>query len=232
MHLPHRGDYIDIHVHGNTPATGIFILESLMAHEEKLPAGVSGVAYTFGIHPWFLNEDNYKRLVTSVRNSANHSDIIAIGEAGFDRLRGPAIELQRKAFEEQVTISEETLKPVIIHCVRAWDELLSVQKKLKPKMPWLVHGFRGNFELAGQLLSKGMYLSFWFDFILRSESRDLLRRLPVDKIFLETDGAEVDIRKIYDKVANDLNLGVDKLKAIILNNFMVFFNFHSLLTTV
>jgi TatD DNase family protein len=219
MHLPHPGDYIDIHVHGGTPATGIFILESLMAHEEKLPAGASGVAYTFGIHPWFLNEDNYKRLVASVRNLANHSDIIAIGEAGFDRLRGPAIELQREAFEEQVAISEETRKPVIIHCVRAWDELLSFQKKLKPKMPWLVHGFRGNFELAGQLLSKGMYLSFWFDFILRSESRDLLRRLPVDKIFLETDGAEVDIRKIYEKVAFDLDISVDELKSIILKNY-------------
>jgi TatD DNase family protein len=219
MHLPHPGDYIDIHVHGGTPATGIFILESLMAHEEKLPAGASGVAYTFGIHPWFLNEDNYKRLIASVRNLANHSDIIAIGEAGFDRLRGPAIELQREAFEEQVAISEETRKPVIIHCVRAWDELLSFQKKLKPKMPWLVHGFRGNFELAGQLLSKGMYLSFWFDFILRSESRDLLRRLPVDKIFLETDGAEVDIRKIYEKVAFDLDISVDELKSIILKNY-------------
>ena len=61
-------------------------------------------------------------------------------------------------------------------------------------MPWLVHGFRGNMELASQLLSKGMYLSFWFDFVLRTESADLLRHLPVNRLFLETDGADVDIR--------------------------------------
>jgi TatD DNase family protein len=219
MYLPLPGDYIDIHVHGGSPASGIFILESLMAHEEKFPADVSGVAYTYGIHPWFLNEDNHKQLIISVENSINHPDIIAIGEAGFDRLRGPSIELQRKAFEEQIAISEETGKPVVVHCVRAWDELLSVQKKLKPKMPWLVHGFRGNVELAAQLLSKGMYLSFWFDFVLRPESCYLLRQLPINRIFLETDGADVDIRIIYDKVASDLNMSVDELKSIILKNF-------------
>jgi TatD DNase family protein len=223
MYLPQPGDYIDIHVHGGTPVSGIFILESLMAHEEKLPADVSGVAYTYGIHPWFLNEDNHKQLIISVENSINHPDVIAVGEAGFDRLRGPSIELQRTTFEEQVAISEATGKPVIIHCVRAWDELLSVKKKLKPKMPWLVHGFRGNVELAAQLLSKGVYLSFWFDFVLRSESRDLLRRLPADRIFLETDGAEVDIRTVYNKVASDLKISVDKLKSIVLSNFDNFF---------
>ena len=95
---------------------------------------------------------------------SGHPESIAIGEAGFDKLRGPSPELQRKVFEEQVAISEELKKPVVIHCVRAWDELLAVHKKLKPKMPWLIHGFRGNTELAAQLLSKGMYLSFWFDF--------------------------------------------------------------------
>ncbi len=91
-------------------------------------------------------------------------------------------------------------------------------------MPWLVHGFRGNVELATQLLSKGMYLSFWFDFILRPESSGLLKKLPLNKIFLETDGADVDIRDIYSKVANDLDLSVDELKSIILNNFNDFFN--------
>jgi TatD DNase family protein len=219
MHLPQSGDYIDIHVHGGKSASGIFILESLMAHEIKLPLDLPGIAYTYGIHPWFLDEGNYKELINSVEKTVSQPDILAIGEAGFDRLRGPSIELQRKVFEKQIAISEETEKPVVIHCVRAWDELLSVQKRLKPKMPWLVHGFRGNVELALQLLSKGMYLSFWFDFVLRPESGKLLKQLPTDRIFLETDGADVDIRTIYNKVAKDLDLTVDTLKLLILKNF-------------
>ena len=219
MYLPQPGDYIDIHVHGGLPASGIFILESLMAHEGKLPVDVSGIAYTYGIHPWFLNEENHKQLINSVENTVIQPEIIAIGEAGFDRLRGPSPELQSRVFEEQIIISEKISKPVVIHCVRAWDELLAVYKKIRPKMPWLIHGFRGNVELASQLLTKGFYLSFWFDFILRPESKELLKQLPADRIFLETDGADVDIKSIYNKVATDLDLSVDELKSIILKNF-------------
>jgi TatD DNase family protein len=219
MYFPLEGDYIDIHVHDGTPASGNFILETLMAHEGKVPSDIPGIAYTYGIHPWFLNENNYKNLILSVERFVSHPGVIAIGEAGFDRLKGPSAEIQRIVFEEQILISEKFKKPVVIHCVRAWEELLAAHKKLKPKMQWLIHGFRGNAELADQLLSKGMFLSFWFEFVLRPESGDLLRQLPSDRIFLETDGAEIDIRSIYDKVAVDLDISVDGLKSIILKNF-------------
>jgi len=137
------------------------------------------------------------------------------------------MELQRRTFEEQVTIAEEYKMPVVIHCVRAWDELLSEHKKLRPKMNWLVHGFRGNKELASQLISKGMYLSFWFDFVMRPESADLLKSLPADRIFLETDGADIDIRDIYNKVSSDLGITTDKLKTIILSNYNFFFKLNT-----
>jgi TatD DNase family protein len=223
MYFPLPGDYIDIHVHSGSPAPGIFLLESLMAHEEKLPLELPGVAYTYGIHPWFLQEDNHTQLISTVEKFVIRPEIIAVGEAGFDRLRGPSIELQRIVFDEQIRLSEAIRKPVVIHCVRAWDELLAVKKRLKPKMPWLIHGFRGNVELALQLLSKGMYLSIWFDFVLRPESGHLLKNLPVNRLFLETDGADADIRMIYEKVARDLNIEVNELKTIILNNFSEFF---------
>jgi TatD DNase family protein len=87
----------------------------------------------------------------------------------------------------------------------------------------MIHGFRGNVKLATQLLSKGMYLSFWFDFVIRPESAKLLRSLPKERIFLETDGADIDIRTIYKKVASDLDLSIDELKSIILTNFKEFF---------
>jgi TatD DNase family protein len=84
-----------------------------MAHEGKLPVDVSGIAYTYGIHPWFLNEENHKQLINSVENTVIQPEIIAIGEAGFDRLRGPSPELQSRAFEEQIIISEKISKPVL-----------------------------------------------------------------------------------------------------------------------
>jgi len=223
MHLPEEGDYIDIHNHGGIPARGIFILETLMAHENRTPLDNPGMAYTYGIHPWFLSQDNYSEQIELVGRNAENPAVLAIGEAGFDKLRGADPDLQRSAFEKQVEISEKVKKPVIIHCVRAWDELLSVHKSMKPKMPWLIHGFRGNVKQADQLLAKGMYLSFWFNFILRPESSKIIRAVPGNRIFLETDGSDAGIIDIYKKVSIDREIEVEELKSLIFSNFNSFF---------
>ena len=217
--LPRPGDYIDIHTHEVKSAPGTFVVNNLMAHEQHGPEDISGTAFTAGIHPWYLTQQNHDQLLRFVLKLAGHESLIAIGEAGFDKLRGPSVELQRKTFEEQVIIANDYRKPVVIHCVKAWDELISAHRKMKPLTPWLIHGFRGKKELALQLISHGMFLSFWFDFVISEESTGLIRSLPKERIFLETDGAEVDIRDIYNKVALDLDIPVEELKAIILSNF-------------
>jgi len=224
MNLPQREDYIDIHTHEAAPVSGIFSVDVLMAHEERVPVNLKGILYTCGIHPWHLNENNHDILLALVRKRCSDPQIIAIGEAGFDKIKGPSMDLQRRTFEEQVEISEETGKPLVVHCVRAWDELLGEHKKLRPEMPWMVHGFRGKADLAKQLISKGMYISFWFNFIIKPESSELVRSLPVERIFLETDGADVDIRDIYNKVSNDLNFSVSQLQVRLYSNFYKFFN--------
>jgi TatD DNase family protein len=223
MNHPLPGDYIDIHTHGSGIIPGIYAVENLMAHEQRIPGDNPDLPSTYGIHPWHLDNRTLEHLIANVQSVASSPNLIAIGEAGFDKLRGPEIATQAKAFESQVIISEEFRKPLYIHCVRAWDELLPAHKRFRPKMPWLIHGFRGNPELAIQLISKGMYLSFWFDFIIRPEASKLVRSLPVERIFLETDGADVDIRMIYNKVAGDLDMSVDELKSAILSNLSEFF---------
>ncbi len=224
MKHPLPGDYIDIHTHGSVDVPGIFVLENLMAHEVRIPSDLNSLACTYGIHPWHLTADTLAILIERVESVGCSNNLVAFGEAGFDKLRGPGIEIQEKAFEAQVLISEELNKPLFIHCVRAWDELLHAHKRLRPGMPWLIHGFRGSPELALQLLSKGMYLSFWFDFVIRPESAKLLRSLPEERIFLETDGADIDIRSIYKKVAADLGKEEDELVTAILKNYYNFFN--------
>jgi TatD DNase family protein len=223
MNTPEPGDYIDIHNHGAKPCAGQFQVECLMTHEKRVPGNEPGLTYTIGIHPWFLTVENFDQQLNIVRENADHQNIIAIGEAGFDRLKGTDGVIQNKAFEEQVRIAERAGKPVIIHCVKAWDELLGEHKKLRPSTKWLVHGFRGKKELAMQLISRGIYLSFWFDFVIRPESTTLMQSLPKDMIFLETDGSDTNIEKIYEKVASDLSLAADDLKRIIFSNFKTVF---------
>lgn len=224
MNLPLKGDFLDIHNHGSSPSPGIFSVENLMAHEQYEPGSTEGMTYTCGIHPWHLNENSLGNQLEKVALYARHENVAAIGEAGFDKLRGPGKDIQAKAFEEQIKIAEENSKPVYIHCVKSWDDLLAAHRKMKPATPWLIHGFRGKKELASQLISRGMYISFWFEFIIRPGSGDLLRYLPSDRIFLETDGSGVEIITIYEKVSKDLGLEIDQLKDQIYFNFIKFFN--------
>ncbi len=223
MNLPGKDDFIDIHTHGGTPSPGIFLVDNLMAHENIIPQNTPGMTFTAGIHPWYLNEGNRNELLDYIRFISGDPNLAAIGEAGFDKLRGPSIDVQRITFEEQAIIAKELRKPLVIHCVRAWDELLAVHKRINPEIPWMIHGFRGKKELASRLLYSGMYLSFWFDFIVRPESSGLVKVLPKERIFLETDGADVDLRDIYKKVSADLSISIDDLKKIISDNFKALF---------
>ena len=219
MNSPRPGDYIDIHTHNSRHVPGVFAVENIMAHENRDPESISTPVFTAGIHPWHLDETNSEALLAYIRRIASGPNLIAFGEAGFDKLRGPSHEIQLAVFSEQVRIAGEFGKPLVIHCVKAWNELQQAHRDLKPETPWLVHGFRGKKDLALQLVKRGMYISFWFDFVIRPESSVLLKSLPPDRIFLETDGADADIRDIYAKVSADIGFSVDKLKEHILANY-------------
>ncbi len=219
MNSPRQDDYIDIHTHDSRPEAGIFAVENVMAHENRDPATINAPVFTAGIHPWHLDENNSETLLAYIRGIASSPNLIAFGEAGFDKLRGPSHEIQLAVFSEQVKIAEEFGKPLVIHCVKAWNELQEAHRDLKPETPWLVHGFRGKKDLALQLVKRDMYISFWFDFVIRPESSGLLKSLPPERMFLETDGADADIRDIYAKVSADLGLSVGMLKEQISANY-------------
>jgi len=220
MIIPGPDDYIDIHNHGVTFTPGIFAVDNIMAHEDRVPDLNSGVAYSSGIHPWFLTEANYSKLLEKVELNAGLQSVIALGEAGFDKLRGPSVILQKKAFEAQVSIANKVGKPLFIHCVKAWEQLLSEHKRSKSETTWIIHGFQGRKELGEQLISKGMYLSLWADFVLNRDSSEVIKSIPVDRLFLETDAFPINIREIYEKVSTILQVSATSLKQIIYSNYL------------
>ncbi len=151
---------------------------------------------------------------------ASHPQVLAIGESGFDRLRGGDIESQFKAFKCHIKKSEEFGKPLIVHMVRSSDLLLKTRKDLTVHEPWIIHGFRGKPQEALQLLRAGMFLSFGEYYNVEA-----LRATPTDRLFLETDESTCGIETIYNKVACDLQLGVEVLREVVKKNVdAVFFN--------
>lgn len=225
---PGDDDYINIHDHGAKPQKGVFTVENIMVHEDNYPEEKEGMAYSCGAHPWYLEEKDFESLIAKVRDYASLPVVIALGEAGFDRLRGAGNSLQVKAFRAHVEISEEMGKPLFIHCVKAWDEILRCHKEMKPEIPWIIHGFRGKPALAAQLLEKGFYLSPWVEWATGPHSLKTLRSVPLNRLFLETDGFDMSIGEVYRVVAEHLGLEVKALQQDLLDNFhSLFKNLHT-----
>ena len=178
--------------------------------------------YSVGIHPWELvdadSEDFEKRFRMFAKLSISKMTV-AIGEVGLDKLAKAPIEEQIGLFQLMVEASEASEKPLIIHCVKAMDELLKVRKEMAPKQHWIWHGFRGKPEQAQQLLNQGFYISFGQHY-----HEEALAMVPDDRLFLETDDAEVDIECILEKAAEVRGVESDILRQTLRENIQkVFF---------
>lgn len=176
---------------------------------------------SIGIHPWHINQDRLKEDIDLLRIKSLASSVLAVGECGIDRCCNVPFELQLKAFRAQVEIAETLGKPLIIHCVRAYPELVSEKKAFRSKCPWIVHGFRGNSETALQLIKHGFYLSFGEAVVKDSRLWKILAAVPEDRYFLETDESSMGIREIYGKAASIRNTDVDAIILRQLENALV-----------
>ena len=184
-------------------------------HTHKVPAEKEVVAIvegreTWGIHPWQADEEF---VVPDL------SGKLAIGECGLDGLRGPSMERQEEVFIQQIKLSEEAEKPLIIHCVKALDRLLQLHKDLKPKQMWMLHGFRGKPQQLRSLLDAGFFVSFGFAF-----NEESLRICPIDRLLLETDADEErSIEELYNNVANLRGINSTNLLEAMTKNYLSLF---------
>lgn len=160
--------------------------------------------FSCGIHPW--HSENPQSQINFLKEIATDNRIVAIGEAGFDKIRGSHLDIQAEVFVQQIELSEKLHKPLIIHCVKAWDELLNMKKKYKPQQPWIIHGYRGKQDQTKQLLMHGFYFSIGERFNI-----DSLRTIPLNRLFCETDDSDISIESIYTNIANILNIDMEFL---------------------
>ncbi|RZJ81860.1 MAG: hydrolase TatD, partial [Flavobacterium sp.] len=131
---------------------------------------------------------------------------------GLDALKGESLENQLTIFEAQIVVAEELKKPVIIHCVKRFAELIALKKKLNVQVPMIIHGFNKNEELGGQLIDNGFLLSFGTA-VFKENSGAFALVAKTDNFFLETDDSKTSIEEIYHFVANLKNCNVETLKA-------------------
>ena len=178
--------FVDIHTHIDNQSVIKIVSENF---EEK-------ILITWGVHPWEVG--GYEKEVPRLRLGMT----AAIGEVGLDKVHNDTFEKQLEVFEEMIRLSESYRKPVIVHCVRAYSEIIEMRKKTKATMPWVIHGFNSSVETMRQLLKYDIYISLG-DVLYRNENQavKILKDILIEQLFLETDVSGRDIKDVYAKAA-------------------------------
>ena len=193
--------FVDIHTHLDNQS----VIKIVDGDEVR-------ILETVGVHPWdVVSGENFQ---------FSPDTTFAIGEVGLDKVHKETFEKQVEVFEEMIRLSESYRKPMIIHCVRAYSEIIEMRKKTKATMPWMIHGYNSSVETMRQLLKYDMYISLG-EVLYRNENQavEILKNLPLDRLFLETDVSGRDIKDVYSKAAKLMNCEVEFLCKQIFENY-------------
>jgi len=210
--------FLDIHTHEAKQKDGVIAIQSLSLTESTFLAMPKIKPISIGIHPWYGHLEELSRNMKYLNVLARQNNVKLIGECGLDKLQGEEMNKQLQILEAQIDLAEQLKKPVILHCVRAFDELIALKKRLKPSVPMIIHGFNKKYEMAQQLLGQGFYLSFGASVLKSDEIAKVLKEID-QPFFLETDESDVDIVGIYERVAEIKKITVDELKDVIFANW-------------
>lgn len=203
--------FVDIHTHG--PLKGSVGLRSYRLGIER-PTEESGV-YSLGIHPWDVcRVENTQQLLADL-HAAGCS---AIGEIGLDKACGVDLARQLEVFEQQVVVACGRNLPIVIHCVKAQQEVVNVLTHYSTPSV-IFHGFIGSIQQAEQLWQNGYYLSFGFGALKSPKTVEALRHCPTELLFLESDTSKEPIKVLYEEVAIARGVSVEELRESIYNNY-------------
>ncbi|MBF4516034.1 TatD family hydrolase [Flavobacterium sp. ANB] len=208
-------EFFNFHTHHFTNQPDILELVNQYPHEFD----ASIPSYSIGIHPWYIVENRIDADLKIIEEKLQTQNCLAIGECGLDKRIEIPLELQISVFEKQLVLAEKYKKPVVIHCVAAFQEVIAIKKKLKISVPMIMHGFSKNNQIAEQLIKEGFYISFGKYLLRNPDLKTVFQNIPNDRFFLETDTIEENIKQVYDLASEYKELTIKKLQDIISSNF-------------
>lgn len=200
-------EFFDFHHHKKNIKNGIYNLDI-----EQIPPDFS---YSIGIHPKDIDintiDFQFKWMKSMIFKSC-----FAIGECGLDSFVEIDQKIQEDVFLRQIKLANEVKKPIIIHCVRKFYEVISFTKYAE--QPMIIHGFNKKQSVAEDLLKNNFYLSFGKAVLYNLSLQNTLKTVPVDKIFLETDNDDFNIEELYLKVSEIKGISLENLNKQIVEN--------------
>lgn len=200
-------EFFDFHHHKKQVSFGIYNL-NLNENPDDFP-------YSIGIHPKDISVENIHQQLDWLQ-SAIFENCFAIGECGLDSLVPIDEKIQKEVFFKQIEIANEVKKPVIIHCVRKYYEVISFRKF--SQQPMIIHGFNKKQNVADDLLENNFYLSFGKAVLYNLSLQNTVKKIPLDKLFLETDDGNFAVEELYAKVSELKEISLEQLQSQILEN--------------
>ncbi|UPZ14628.1 TatD family hydrolase [Flavobacterium humidisoli] len=208
-------EYFNFHTHQFTNQSNI--IELVNQYPKDFDAAIS--FYSIGIHPWYIDENRIDEDLRIIEEKLQTPNCLAIGECGLDKRIEVPFDLQISVFEKQLELAEKFKKPVVIHCVAAFQEVMAIKKKMKIEVPMIIHGFSKNNQLAEQLIAAGFYLSFGKYLLKNPDLKTVFQNIPNDRFFLETDTIEESIQQVYELASEYKGLNLKELQELILSNY-------------
>lgn len=214
--------YFNLHTHQFMNQADV--LELVNQYPQEFDASLP--FYSIGIHPLYINENRLAADFQMVDEKLALPECLALGECGLDKRSETPFEVQQLVFEKQLALAQKHQKPVVIHCVAAFQEVIETKKRLKITVPMIIHGFSKKVELAKQLIDNGFYVSFGKNLLRNPELEPVFKSIPNDRFLLETDMVEEGIQEVYALAAKYKELELGELQKIVNNNYKTIFEFH------
>lgn len=211
--------YFNLHTHKVSDSTAVLALVNQYPNnfDQTIPF------FSIGIHPWYIEENRAEVDLEIIISQMQNKNCLAVGECGLDKRIEIDFDLQISVFEKQLHLAEKFKKPVIVHCVAAFQEVIEIKKKLEITVPMVIHGFSKNEQTAKNLIDNGFYLSFGKYLLQNPALKTVFKTIPNDRFFLETDTTDNSIESVYALAAKYKNVEITELQNIINANFKTVF---------
>lgn len=209
--------FVNIHTH-KASNTGIELVNCNII--DSRPTGGFASA---GLHPWDIGKCNPLQVLDTLDKWCNEKLVSAIGEIGIDHCIDTDINIQKRIFSEQLDIAERHKLPVVIHCVKAYSDIIQIIKGRRPNVPLIFHSFNGNEAILKQLQTCNCNFSFGKQLTTSKKIQSLLPQVPMSRLFFETDANDISIDNIYNFANEILNVGIDTLKQTTFDNLINIF---------
>ena len=201
--------YFDSHTHQKYKEEDIAFIRNAFHHLSYERLSALPYSFSIGIHPWDVKA-NYHAAFELIKQNATHPQCKAIGECGLDYFIKTDKSLQAEVFKMQIALAEQLQKPLIIHCVRAYHDLLPMLKNTS--VPVVLHQYQGSLELTKTLTAPNLYFSFGKQLFRENFDTALLEIIPITQILFETDTMPMHIEEVYLKASTLLDVEFEELR--------------------